>query len=121
MAIWCLAQLALAVRIRLCVPDKHSFRECAVAFRTAHKLFSLVRFDIQKDYPIRVSNRTILYQHRSSALRGVLMRKIMHQIHTAVGRGMCNSNRSVSDRNKPVPFVLRVLIAERNLFHDGVS
>ena len=59
LAIWCLAQLARAVRICMCDPLKHSFLKRAVANRTAHKLFSLLRFDIQGDYPISVSNRSI--------------------------------------------------------------
>ena len=59
--------------------------------------------------------------HHPNALRGVLMRTFTHQNHTSVGRTMCNSNRSVRDNLKPVPFVLRVLIAKRNLFRDGIN
>ena len=32
------------------------------------------------------------------------MQTFTHQSHTAVGRGMCNSYRSVSESIKPVPF-----------------
>ena len=55
-----MAQLARAGWICLFVPVRHSFLKRAVANHMAHKLFSLVRFDIQGNYPIHVSNRSIL-------------------------------------------------------------
>ena len=68
-------------------------------------LFGSGCFDLHGNHPRRVSNQTILCQHRSTALRGVLMQTFTHQNHTAVGRRRCNSNRSVNFSKMPVPYV----------------
>ena len=42
LAVWCLAQLARAGWICLLVPLRNSFRECAVANRTARSRYSVL-------------------------------------------------------------------------------
>ena len=68
-------------------------------------LYGSGSFDCQRDYPMRVSDRDDFCSHRSSSLHRVLMQTFTHQSHTAVGRGMCNSNQTVRDIIKPVPHV----------------
>ena len=75
-------------------------------------LFGFVCLDIHRGYPIRVSNRTSLCSHRSSALREVLMQTFTHQSHTAVGRRMCIAHFSVKDSNKSVPLYIKTYKTE---------
>ena len=89
--------------------DSRGFRAASTSGDTCSfsgaSLFGSGCFDLHRDYPIRVSNRTILYINRSSVLRGVLMRKITHQSYIAVGRGMCTAYLSVRDRKRFVTHV----------------
>ena len=89
LAVWHLGQLARAIRICLSVPVRHSFLKRAVANRSAHSRYSVLYVLIYKgDGLYSIIDRKICIAHRSSALRGVLMRKSPHQNHTSVGRGM---------------------------------
>ena len=68
---------------------KHSFLKRTVANRTARSRYSVLYVLIYMgDRLVTVADRKNLIAHRSDSLHEVLMRKITHQSHTAVGKTM---------------------------------